>query len=74
MYRIALLSEKKKLKCSVIKVQQILKTLIRNATSAMFQNKKLMCNATCAIAEVAEVALCAFNCTLPTSVIQLAFI
>ena len=35
----------------------------------MFQNKKLKRNATYAIAEVAEVALCASNCALPTSVI-----
>ena len=34
-------------------MQQILKTLVRNATSA--------------IAEVAEVVLCAFNSALPTS-------
>ena len=34
----------------------------------MFQNKKLKRNATSAIAEVAEVALCASNCALPTSV------
>ena len=34
MYRIALLTEKKNLK-------QTLKTLVRNATSAMFQNKKI---------------------------------
>ena len=33
----------------------------------MFQNKKLKRNATSAIAEVAEVALCASNCALPTS-------
>ena len=33
----------------------------------MFQNKKLKCNATCAIAEVAEVALCDSNCAFPTS-------
>ena len=33
----------------------------------MFQNKKLKRNATFAIAEVAEVALCASNCALPTS-------
>ena len=33
----------------------------------MFQNKKLKRNATYAIAEVAKVALCASNCTLPTS-------
>ena len=34
----------------------------------MIQNKKLKRNATYAIAEVAEVALCASNCALPTSV------
>ena len=67
MYRIALLTEKKNWKCSAIKVQQILKTLVRNATSAMFQNKKLKRNTTSAIAEVAEVALCSFNCALATS-------
>ena len=33
----------------------------------MFQNKKLKRNATYANAEVAEVALCASNCALPTS-------
>ena len=33
----------------------------------MFQNKKLKRNTTYAIAEVAEVALCASNCALPTS-------
>ena len=33
----------------------------------MFKNKKLKRNATYAIAEVAEVALCASNCALPTS-------
>ena len=33
----------------------------------MFQNNKLKRNATYAIAEVAEVALCASNCGLPTS-------
>ena len=33
----------------------------------MFQNKKLKRNATYAIAEVAEVALCASDCALPTS-------
>ena len=48
-------------------MQQILKALFRNATSAMFQNKKLKRNATSAIAEVAEVALCASDCALPTS-------
>ena len=62
MYRIALLTEKKKLKA-----QQSLKALFRKATSAMFQNKKLKCNTTFAIAEVAKVALCASNCALPTS-------
>ena len=36
----------------------------------MFQNKKLKRNATYAIAEVAEVALCASNCALPTSAIN----
>ena len=52
---------------TAIKAQQILKALFRNATSAMFQNKKLKRNATYAIAEVAEVVLCASNCALPTS-------
>ena len=33
----------------------------------MIQNEKLKRNATYAIAEVAEVALCASNCALPTS-------
>ena len=33
----------------------------------MIQDKKLKRNATYAIAEVAEVALCASNCALPTS-------
>ena len=60
MYRIAPLTEKKKKKwkCSAIKAQQILKTLVRNATPAMFKNKKLKRNAASAIAEVTEVALC----------------
>ena len=53
MYRIALLTEKKFWKRNAIKAQQILKALFRNATYA--------------IAEVAEVALCASNCALPTS-------
>ena len=56
MYRIALLT-KKFLKAQRIKAQQNLKTLVRNATSAMFQNKKVKREATFAIAEVAEVAL-----------------
>ena len=55
-------------KSSAIKAQQILKTLVRNATSVMFKNKKLKRNATSAIAEVAEVALYASNCAVPTSV------
>ena len=67
MYKIALLTEKKNWKRSAIKAQQILKILVRKATSAMFQNKKLKRNAISAIAEVAEVALCAFNCALPIS-------
>ena len=33
----------------------------------MLQNKKLKRNATYALAEVAEVMLCASNCALPTS-------
>ena len=66
MHRITLLIEKKK----KLKAQKILKALVRNATSAMFQNKKLKCNATSAIAEVVEVALCASNCALPTSAIM----
>ena len=63
MYRTALLTEKKKnWKRSAIKAQQILKSLVRNPTSAMFQNKKLKRNATFAIAEVAEVALLIVLC------------
>ena len=50
-----------------IKAQQNLKTLARNVTSAMFQNKKLKRNTTSAIAKVAKVALCAYDCALPTS-------
>ena len=53
MYRIALLTEKKIRKRSAIKAQQILNTLLRNATSA--------------IVEVAKVVLCASDCALPTS-------
>ena len=67
MTRIALLTEKKFGKRCAIKAQQILKTLVRNVTSAMFQNKKLKRSATSAIAEVEEVALCASDCALPTS-------
>ena len=67
MYRIALLIEKNFWKRNALKAQQILKALFRKATSAMFQNKKLKRNATYAIVEVAEVALCASNCALPTS-------
>ena len=48
-------------------MQQILKSLVRDATSTMFQNKKLKSNATSAIAEVGEVVLCASNFALPTS-------
>ena len=66
MYRIALKTEEKNWKLSAIKAQQILKTLVRHATSTMFQNKKLKLNATFAIAEVAEVALWTSNCALPT--------
>ena len=51
-----------------MKAQQILKTLVRNAISALFKNKKLKRYATSAIAEVAEVVLCASNCALPASV------
>ena len=40
------------------KAQQLLRTLVHNPTSVMFQNKKLNRNATYAIAEVAEVAFC----------------
>ena len=40
----------------------------------MFQNKKLKRNATSAIAEVAEVALCASNCALRTSDILLVYL
>ena len=43
-------------KSSATKAQQILKILVRKATSAMFQNKNLKRNANSAIAEVAEVA------------------
>ena len=56
MYRITLKSEKK-LKAQAIKAQQILKTLNRNVTSSLSQNKNLKCNATSAIAEIGEVAL-----------------
>ena len=66
MYKIALLTEKK-FKCSAIKAQQFLKTFVRNATFAIFENKKSKRNATSAIVDVAEVALCASNCALPTS-------
>ena len=45
-------------KRTAIKAQQVLKILVSNATSAMFQNKKLKRNATSAIAEIAEVARC----------------
>ena len=58
MYRIVLQPKK------IFKAQQILKTFVRNATSAMFENKKIKRNATSAIAEV---ALCVSNCALPTS-------
>ena len=58
MHKIALLTEKKNWKPNATKAQQILKNLVRNAISALFQNKKLKRNATSAIAEVAEVALC----------------
>ena len=51
-YRNALLT-KKIWKRSAIKAQQIFKTLVHNATSAMHKNKKLKCKATSAIAEVA---------------------
>ena len=50
-----------------LKAQQIFKGLVPNVTSAMFQNRKLKRHPTFAIAEVAEVALCSSNCTLPTS-------
>ena len=67
MYRIALLTEKKKnWKRSAIKAQQISKTLIRNATSAMFQTTTIKRNASSTIAEAMEVAFCASNCALPT--------
>ena len=45
-------------KRTAIKAQQVLKTLVSNATSAMFKNKKLK-RKTSAIAEIAEVARCA---------------
>ena len=57
MYRIALETEKKFGNRSAIEAQQILKTLVRHVTSTMFQNKKLKCNASFAVAKVAEVAL-----------------
>ena len=60
MHRIALLAEKNFKRAA----QQILKTFVRNATSAMFRKKKLKPNTTSAIAEV---ALCVSNCALPTS-------
>ena len=59
MYRIALLTEKNFESAAQLKRNKFFKTLVRNATFAMFQNKKLKRNATSAIAEVAEVALCA---------------
>ena len=62
MYRIALLTEKNFE--SAIKAQQILKTLVCNATSAIFKNKKLKHNATFAIEKVAEVALLIALCLL----------
>ena len=46
------------------KVQQILKTLVRNTTFKMFQNKKFKRNTNAAIAGV---ALCTYKYTLPTS-------
>ena len=49
MYTLVLLTEKHFESAA----QQILKTLIRNATYAIFQNKKLTRNATSVIAEVA---------------------
>ena len=58
-------NRKKIWKRCAIKMQQILKTLVRYATSALFKNKKLKRNAISAIAEVVEVALCASNCALP---------
>ena len=57
------------MKAQPIKAQQILKTLVSSTTSATFQNKKLKRSATYAIADIAEVVLCASNCALPTSVI-----
>ena len=67
MYKIALLTKK------IVEAQRNssatnFKTLVRYATSAMFKNKKLKRSTTSAIAEVAEVALCASNCALPTLV------
>ena len=49
---------------SAIKAQQNLKTLVRNATSAMFKIEKLKRSATFTIAKV---ALWASNCAFPTS-------
>ena len=69
MYRITLLTKKtKKLgKRSTIKAQQIIKILVHNTTSAMFQNKKLKLDATSEITEVVKLAPCASNCTFSTS-------
>ena len=47
-------------------MQQILKSFVRNATSAMFQNKKLKHNTTSANEEVEEVTRCTSNCAMPT--------
>ena len=63
MYRIALLTEENLQSSAQFKAQQVSKTLVRNATSAMFQNTKKRN----AIAEIAEIALCTSNCALPTS-------
>ena len=64
MYRIGLLTEKKFESAA----QQILKTFVRNATSAMFQNKTLKRNATFGLAEVAEVVLLVALCPPPTQI------
>ena len=56
MYRFVLINEKKE-----SAAQLSLKSLVCNAISAMFQNKKSKRNTTFAIGEVAEVALCVSN-------------
>ena len=53
MYKIVLLTKKNFESAAQLKLNKFLKTLVRNATSAMFKNKKLKRNATYVIAEVA---------------------